>query len=105
MNLDKFEEATNIVKEVILETKLIYSDYFSDSTGNRVFFKPENLQLTGAYKVRGAYYKINTLTKEEREKGLITAAAILENFQQEDGSIAIPEALVNYMGGLKRIIK
>lgn len=75
MNLDKFEEATNIVKEVILETKLIYSDYFSEATGNRVFFKPENLQLTGAYKVRGAYYKINTLTKEERKKGLITASA------------------------------
>lgn len=75
MNLDKFEEATSIVKEVILETKLVYSDYFSEVTGNRVFFKPENLQLTGAYKVRGAYYKINTLTKEEREKGLITASA------------------------------
>ena len=75
MNLDKFEEATNVVKEVILETKLVYSDYFSESTGNRVFFKPENLQLTGAYKLRGAYYKINTLTKEEREKGLITASA------------------------------
>ena len=75
MNLDKFEEATSIVKEVILETKLVYSDYFSEVTGNRVFFKPENLQLTGAYKLRGAYYKINTLTKEEREKGLITASA------------------------------
>lgn len=75
MNLEKFEEATSIVKEVILETKLVYSDYFSEITGNRVFFKPENLQLTGAYKVRGAYYKINTLSKEEKEKGLITASA------------------------------
>lgn len=75
MNLEKFEEATSVVKEIILETKLVYSDYFSETTGNKVYFKPENLQLTGSYKVRGAYYKISTLTKEEREKGLVTASA------------------------------
>ena len=57
------------------ETKLIKSAYFSELTGNRVFFKPENMQRTGAYKVRGAYYKISTLTEEERNRGLITASA------------------------------
>ena len=75
ITLDKFEEATEVVKRVILRTELMYSDYFSDTTGNKVFFKPENMQFTGAYKVRGAYYKISTLSKEEREKGLITASA------------------------------
>ncbi|SHO46088.1 threonine ammonia-lyase [Anaerocolumna xylanovorans] len=75
MTLDKFEEAAEVVKRVTLRTKLIYSDYFSDTTGNKVFLKPENMQFTGAYKVRGAYYKISTLSKEEREKGLITASA------------------------------
>ena len=75
MTLDKFEEATEIVKKVILPTKLIYSEYYSGLTNNKVFFKPENMQHTGAYKVRGAYYKISTLTEEEREKGLITASA------------------------------
>lgn len=75
LTLDKFEEASEIVKEVIQETKLIYSDYFSRITGNKIFLKPENMQLTGAYKLRGAYYKISTLTKEERKKGLITASA------------------------------
>lgn len=75
MTLDKFEEATEAVKKVILRTKLIYSDYFSETTGNKVFLKPENMQFTGAYKVRGAYYKISTLSKEDREKGLITASA------------------------------
>ncbi|BCJ95106.1 threonine ammonia-lyase [Anaerocolumna cellulosilytica] len=75
MTLDKFEEAAELVKKVTLRTKLIYSDYFSDTTGNKVFLKPENMQFTGAYKVRGAYYKISTLTEEEREKGLITASA------------------------------
>ncbi len=75
MTLDKFEEASETVKRVTLRTKLIYSDYFSDTTGNKVFLKPENMQFTGAYKVRGAYYKISTLSKEEREKGLITASA------------------------------
>ncbi len=75
MTLEKFEEASDVVKRVTLETKLVYSDYFSEVTGNKVFFKPENMQLTGAYKLRGAYYKISTLTDEERQKGLITASA------------------------------
>ena len=75
MTLDKFEEAYEAVKKVTLETKLIYSDYWSNSTGNKVYLKPENLQRTGAYKVRGAYYKITTLSDEERKKGLITASA------------------------------
>lgn len=75
MTLDKFEEATEAVKKVILRTKLIYSDYFSDTTGNKVYLKPENMQFTGAYKVRGAYYKISTLSEKERKKGLITASA------------------------------
>jgi threonine dehydratase len=75
MTLDKFEEAYEDVKKVTLETKLIYSDYWSNLTGGKVYLKPENLQRTGAYKVRGAYYKITTLTDEERSKGLITASA------------------------------
>ena len=75
MTLDKFEEATEVVKKVILRTKLVYSDYFTAMTGNKVFLKPENMQFTGAYKVRGAFYKISTLSKEERERGLITASA------------------------------
>lgn len=75
LTLDKFEEAAELVKKVTSETKLIYSEFFSNQTGNRVYLKPENMQLTGAYKLRGAYYKISTLTPEEREKGLITASA------------------------------
>ncbi|MDE7313016.1 MAG: threonine ammonia-lyase [Eubacterium sp.] len=75
LTLDKFEEASEKVKEVISETKLIYSDYLSGQTGNKVYLKPENMQYTGAYKLRGAYYKISTMSKEEREKGLITASA------------------------------
>lgn len=75
MTLEKFEEASEIVKKVTNKTKLIPSSYFSEMTGNRVYLKPENMQVTGAYKIRGAYYKVSTLTKEEREKGLITASA------------------------------
>lgn len=75
LTLDKFEEASEAVKQVTQETKLVYSQYYSEQTGNKVFFKPENMQRTGAYKIRGAYYKISTLSKEEREKGLITASA------------------------------
>ncbi len=69
MTLEKFEEATEAVSRVTLETKLVYSEYYSGVTGNKVYFKPENMQYTGAY------YKISTLSEEEREKGLITASA------------------------------
>lgn len=75
LTLESFEQAAEIVKQVTQETKLIKSSYFSDLTGNKVYLKPENMQRTGAYKVRGAYYKISTLTEEERAKGLIAASA------------------------------
>lgn len=75
LTLEKFEEASEIVSCVTLETKLKYSEYFSNQTGNKVYFKPENMQYTGAYKVRGAYYKISTLSEEDRAKGIITASA------------------------------
>ena len=75
LTLEKFEEAAEIVKKVTLPTNLIYSDFFSRQCQNRVYLKPENLQTTGAYKVRGAYYKTSQLSEEERAKGLITASA------------------------------
>lgn len=75
MTLEKFEEACEIVGRVTMETRLMYSPYFSEQCGNKVYLKPENMQKTGAFKIRGAYYKISTLTEEERAKGLITASA------------------------------
>ena len=75
LTLEKFEQASELVKKVTLPTKLVYSEYLSEQTGGKVFLKPENMQYTGSYKVRGAYYKITTLSDEEREKGLITASA------------------------------
>lgn len=75
LTLERFEEASDIVRKVTQETKLVYSDFYSTQTENKVYFKPENMQLTGAYKLRGAYYKISTLSDEERAKGLITASA------------------------------
>ena len=71
----KFEEAAEKVKEVTLATNLVYSEYFSNQSGNKVYLKPENMQYTGAYKVRGAYYKISTMSEDARKKGLITASA------------------------------
>ena len=75
LTLEKFEEASEIVRQVTLETKLVYSEFFTQQTGNKIYLKPENMQYTGAYKVRGAYYKISTMTSEERAKGLVTASA------------------------------
>lgn len=75
LTLEAFEEASEIVSQVTQETKLVYSEYFSNQTGNKVYFKPENMQYTGAYKVRGAYYKISTLSEEEKARGLVTASA------------------------------
>ena len=75
LSLEKFEEASEVVKKVTLETKLVYSDYLSKQTGSRVYLKPENMQFTGAYKVRGAYYAMSTLSEEDRSRGVITASA------------------------------
>ncbi len=75
LTLDRFEEAAEAVSKVALETKLVYSDYLSAQTGGKIYLKPENMQFTGAYKLRGAYYKISTLSEDERAKGLITASA------------------------------
>ncbi len=75
LTLEKFEEASEMLAPVLLETKLIYSDYYSELTGGKVYFKPENMQLTGAYKIRGAYYKISQLPKDARKKGIISASA------------------------------
>lgn len=75
LKLEQFEKASEVVNKVIKKTSLVYSDYFSEQTGNQVYLKPENIQFTGAYKVRGAYYKISTLSDEERAKGFITASA------------------------------
>ena len=75
MTLDQFEQASEKVQNVILPTNLIYSEYYSAQTGGKIYLKPENMQYTGAYKVRGAYYKISTMSEEDRQKGLITASA------------------------------
>ena len=75
LTLEKFKQASEIVKEVTLPTKLVYSEYLSNQTGAEVYLKPENMQYTGAYKVRGAYYKISTMSEENRKKGLVTASA------------------------------
>ncbi len=75
LDISIFEDAVEKVKEVVLPTPLVYSEFFSGQCDNKVYIKPENIQHTGAYKIRGAYYKISTLTDEERRKGLITASA------------------------------
>ena len=75
LSLEKFKEASQVVSQITHETNLVYSEYYSDLSGNEIYFKPENLQYTGSYKLRGAYYKISTLTEEEKKRGLITASA------------------------------
>ncbi len=75
MSREKCEEAYEVVSKVARNTALVESEYLSNITGNKVYLKPENMQVTGAYKIRGAYYKISQLSDEERAKGLITASA------------------------------
>ena len=95
MTLEAFEEASELVAQVTSETKLVYSEYFSEQTGNKVYFKPENMQYTGAYKVRGAYYKISTMSEEEKQKGLIAASA---------GNHAQGVAYAAKLAGIKAVI-
>ena len=70
-----FVESKERLSNVLEKTKLIYSATFSDEFGNTVYIKPENLQRTGSFKIRGAYNKIFTLTDEEKKKGLIASSA------------------------------
>ena len=73
--LEQCKNARSVLKGVIRETSLIDSPALSKGCGNRVYLKPENMQVTGAYKIRGAYYKISTLSDEEKARGLVTASA------------------------------
>ena len=75
LTLKEFKEARGVLSGVIRNTSLVYSPAFSKATGNQIYIKPENMQVTGAYKIRGAYYKISTLTDEEKARGLVTASA------------------------------
>ncbi len=75
MTLDAFKQARSALRGVITETRLVHSQAFSKACGNQVYLKPENLQVTGAYKIRGAFFKIGTLTEDQRARGLITASA------------------------------
>lgn len=73
VTLDKIYHASHILKEVIRPTELIRSTRITDSC--KLYLKTENLQVTGSFKVRGAYYKISQLSPEEREKGVIACSA------------------------------
>ncbi len=75
MTLEDFKAARRVLDGGLHPTDLMYSPFFSKATGNNVYIKPENMQVTGAYKIRGAYFKCSTLTQEEKERGLITASA------------------------------
>ena len=73
--LEDFIKAKEKLSKVLLETHLIYSPIFSKESGNKVFIKPENLQKTGSFKIRGAYNKISNLTDAERKRGVIASSA------------------------------
>ena len=74
-HLDNIRKAAKNLDGVLRKTELIYSDFFSKETGNRIYIKPENLQRTGSFKIRGAYNKVANLTEEERAKGIIASSA------------------------------
>ena len=69
------ELAQSRVKNFIRETPLEYSPYFSDLTGANVWFKLENIQLTGSFKIRGAYNKLLCMTEKQRAKGCVAASS------------------------------
>lgn len=74
-SLNEFERALENVRQVAIESPILRSEYLSDLTGQEVWFKCENLQRTGAYKVRGAFNRMSKLSKEERKLGVIAASA------------------------------
>ena len=95
LTLEKFQEAHEILKPVLRQTAVIYSPHFSELDQQQIYLKPENLQLTGAYKIRGAFYAVSRLTDEQAAHGLITASA---------GNHAQGVALAGQLRGVKTII-
>ncbi|MDE6841235.1 MAG: pyridoxal-phosphate dependent enzyme, partial [Oscillospiraceae bacterium] len=75
MTLDDFKAARKTLDGVLHRTDLMYSPFFTKASGCHVYIKPENMQVTGAYKIRGAYFKCSTLSEEEKARGLVTASA------------------------------
>lgn len=75
MYLEKIKEARESIKDIVTKTPLLYSNIFSKSSNNNIYMKCENLQLTGAYKIRGALNKIMSLTAEEKARGVICSSA------------------------------
>ncbi|NMM63564.1 threonine ammonia-lyase [Clostridium sp. P21] len=75
LTLGDVKEARERIKNICVNTKLIYSSEFSRESGNEVYIKPENLQITGAFKLRGALNKVGKLTEEQKKRGLIASSA------------------------------
>lgn len=73
--IQDFITAKEKLSKVLLKTSLIQSPIFSNEAGNEVYIKPENLQKTGSFKIRGAYNKITNLSDEEKKKGVIASSA------------------------------
>ena len=97
LTLESFKAARSVLQGVLRPTPLIHSPYLSKSCGNSVYLKPENMQVTGAYKIRGAYFKCSTLTEEEKarqEKQAEDAKPVLD-FVKETLGDRIKEARVS----------
>lgn len=75
ITLEQFRDAKSRIERIISKTPLVFSDTFSSESGNQVYLKPENLQVTGSFKIRGAYNKVSTLSEEEKKLGLIASSA------------------------------
>jgi len=75
ISIDKIRAARERIKNIVVDTPFSYAPYLSDISGSEVYLKKENLQITGAFKIRGAYNKIATLSQEQRDGGVIAASA------------------------------
>ncbi len=95
ISLEEFAKAAAVIKPTLFKTTLIPSECYSKATGGNVYFKPENLQRTGSYKVRGALYKISQMTPEQKAHGLIAASA---------GNHAQGVAFAAHQEGIKAVI-
>lgn len=73
LNLDEFYKARYVLSKILRHTELVSAPKLNPES--QIYLKPENLQITGSFKIRGAYYKISQLTEEERAKGVIACSA------------------------------
>ncbi|HBQ59026.1 MAG TPA: threonine dehydratase, partial [Balneolaceae bacterium] len=75
VSVQNIQEAAHVLKDIAVRTPLMFNHQLSEQTGAKIWLKREDLQVVRSYKIRGAYHKIESLSDEELQHGIVCASA------------------------------